>query len=80
LPRENAFDLGARSGYSLSSPQEFYAEGYAAFHSNQETNQARMLAYAPELFGLLESEAKQGRLPTPNRTSLAKYNYVAPVQ
>jgi hypothetical protein len=63
-----AFDL--RSGYSTRSPREFYAEGYNVFHSNQVFNQAKLLRYAPELYDLLEWEARNERLPVPERATL----------
>jgi hypothetical protein len=68
----NAFDLGAKSGYSTKSSREFYAEGYAVFQSNQKPNQLNLLTYAQELYDLLEKEAKQQGLPIPDRATLDK--------
>jgi Domain of unknown function (DUF4157) len=69
--RENNFDNpSTRESYSKSSPREFYAEGYSVFHSGREWNQARLLYYAPELYELLEAEAKQEGLPVPDRSKI----------
>jgi hypothetical protein len=69
--REESFDNpSTREGYSKSSPREFYAEGYSVFHGGREWNQARLLYYAPELYELLEAEAKQEGLDIPDRAKL----------
>jgi hypothetical protein len=69
--RENNFDNpSTRESHSKSSPREFYAEGYSVFHSGREGNQARLLYYAPELYELLEAEAKQEGLPVPDRSKI----------
>lgn len=58
-----AFDLGAREGYSLSSVEEFYAEGRSAFHGSAE-RAARMERNAPGLYRRLAEEARDaGTLP-----------------
>ena len=72
LHREDGFDLDAASGYSRTSPQEFYAEGYAVFHSHQTSNQARLFLLAPELFEYLDKESKAEGLPIPDRSELEK--------
>jgi hypothetical protein len=55
--REERFGTpGAREGYSLLNVEEFYAEGFAVFHGGDEDQRARLLAQAPELYHLLESE------------------------
>jgi|GEM_PF-2495160 len=72
LPRELSFDLGAREGYSATSPQEFYAEGYSVFHSNQISNQARLFLYARKLYDLLEKEANDQGLTTPPRADIER--------
>jgi hypothetical protein len=60
LSKEEAFDNpDTREGYSRGSVQEFYAEGYSVYHGHCEACQARMLAFAPELFEALEREAKK---------------------
>lgn len=60
LQREDAFDNpGTREGYSRTSVAEFYAEGYSVYHGHCDMCQARMLDLAPELFEVLEREAKQ---------------------
>ncbi len=70
--REQSFDNpSTRDGYSKSSEREFYAEGYSVFHSGRPWNQARLLYYAPELYELLEAEAKEQGLPIPDRSELA---------
>ncbi len=59
-----AFDLGARAGYSTRSVEEFYAEGFSAFHGSAE-RAARMERNAPELFHRLAEDARDaGTLPT----------------
>jgi hypothetical protein len=69
--REQSFDNpSTREGYSKRSPKEFYAEGYSVFHGGKEWNQARLLYYAPELYELLEAEAKQQRLGVPDRSRI----------
>jgi len=58
-----AFDLGAREGYSLSSVEEFYAEGFSAFHGDRE-HAARIERNAPGLYRRLAEEARDaGTLP-----------------
>jgi hypothetical protein len=69
--REQSFDNpSTREGYSKTSPAEFYAEGYSVFHGGKEWNQARLLYYAPELYELLEAEAKQEGLGVPDRSKI----------
>jgi hypothetical protein len=68
--RIQSFDKPGREGYSKDSPREFYAEGYSVFHSGNEWNQARLLYYAPELYELLETEAKQEGLGVPDRSKI----------
>lgn len=69
--REQSFDNpSTREGYSKTSPKEFYAEGYSVFHGGKEWNQARLLYYAPELYELLEAEAKQQGLGVPDRSKI----------
>jgi hypothetical protein len=69
--REASFDNpSTRESYSKTSPREFYAEGYSVFHSGREFNQARLLYYAPELYELLEAEAKQEGLAVPDRSKV----------
>jgi hypothetical protein len=69
--REQSFDNpSTREGYSKTSPKEFYAEGYSVFHGGREWNQARLLYYAPELYELLEAEAKQQGLSVPDRSKI----------
>jgi hypothetical protein len=69
--REQSFDNpSTREGYSKASSKEFYAEGYSVFHGGKEWNQARLLYYAPELYDLLEAEAKEEGLSIPDRTAL----------
>lgn len=74
LPRrELAFDNpGTREGHSLTSVQEFYAEGYSVFHGTHQNSQARLLHFAPELYFLLESEAQTQHLPIPNRAEVER--------
>ena len=69
--REQSFDNpSTKEGYSKRSPREFYAEGYSVFHSGREWNQARLLYYAPELYELLEAEAKEEGLDVPDRSKV----------
>jgi hypothetical protein len=69
--REQSFDNpSTQENYSKSSPREFYAEGYSVFHGGREWNQARLLYYAPELYELLEAEAKQEGLDIPDRAKI----------
>lgn len=57
--RELSFDGPSTSeGLSTKSVREFYAEGYAVFHGSNDFSKARLLRYAPELYDLLEKEAK----------------------
>lgn len=65
-PIEQAFGtLYAREGYSMSNVRDFYAEGYAVFHSGLDEQQARMRELAPELYDYLRQEAVQERMPLP---------------
>jgi Domain of unknown function (DUF4157) len=69
--REHSFDNpSTKESYSKTSSREFYAEGYSVFHGGREWNQARLLYYAPELYELLEIEAKHGDLDIPDRSKL----------
>jgi hypothetical protein len=69
--RALGFDNPAtREGYSRRSPREFYAEGYSVFHGPHVSAQARLLHFAPELYELLEREARDQNLPTPDRSRL----------
>ena len=57
--REDRFGTtGTREGYSMRSPQEFYAEGYAVFHVGTADQKAAFELQAPELFHLIEREAR----------------------
>jgi Domain of unknown function (DUF4157) len=68
---EQSFDNpSTREGRSKGSEREFYAEGYSVFHGDKEWNQARLLYYAPELYELLEAEAKQEGLAIPDRSKI----------
>jgi hypothetical protein len=69
--REQSFDNpSTKEGYSKTSPREFYAEGYSVFHGGREWNQARLIYYAPELYELLEAEAKEEGLDVPDRSKV----------
>jgi hypothetical protein len=71
--RELAFDNpGTREGHSLVSVREFYAEGYSVFHGPHISSQARLFHFAPELYNLLEDEANNANLPTPDRSELSR--------
>jgi len=66
-----AFDNPSTSViHSKVSPTEFYAEGYSVFHGGKIDSQARLLYYAPELYNLLEAEAKKEGLPIPDRSAI----------
>jgi hypothetical protein len=55
--REQQFGTpGTREGYSQKNAHEFYAEGFAVFHSGDEEQRSRLETEAPELFHLLERE------------------------
>jgi hypothetical protein len=66
---EQAFDITGVI-HSKSTVKEFYAEGYSVFHSDEIGHQARLLYYAPELYHLLEAEAKKEGLPIPDRSAI----------
>jgi hypothetical protein len=69
--REQSFDNpSTREGYSKKSAKEFYAEGYSVFHGRNESSQARLLYYAPELYEYLRAEAEQQGLGIPDRAKL----------
>jgi hypothetical protein len=53
---------------------EFYAEGYSVFHGGNVDAQAQLLCDAPELYQLLETEAKGQKLSVPDRVTLEKEN------
>lgn len=59
-----AFDTpGTQGGYSRRSVEEFYAEGFSAFHGDAE-RAARLQRNAPELYRQLAAESQQeGTLP-----------------
>ena len=58
--------------HSASTPREFYAEGYSVFHGTFVDNQARLLHFAPELYGYLEAEARSFGMALPDRAALAR--------
>lgn len=72
LSKEEAFDNpDTREGYSRSGVKEFYAEGYSVYHGPCDTCQARLLAFASELFDVLERESKKHGLRRLDRQALA---------
>jgi len=81
----SADPTGSDSGFAFANPgtdpqhaarsvKEFYAEGYSVFHGDYEDGQAQLLCSAPELYQLLEKEAKEQKLPVPDRSKLDKNN------
>lgn len=58
----------------LNSVKEFYAEGYSVFHGDNTDAQAQLLCDAPELYQLLENEAKAAKLKAPDRDVLIDEN------
>ena len=69
--RENSFDNPrTREGYSKRNVREFYAEGYAVFHGSSGASKSRMLHRAPELYSLMEREARSHGLAVPDRSAL----------
>jgi len=58
----------------LNNAKEFYAEGYSVFHGDTTDAQAQLLCDAPELYQLLENEARAAKLKTPNRDVLIDEN------
>jgi len=75
LPRgkEFAFDNPTtKEGYSKTTSREFFAEGHSVFHGPHTSAQARLLHYAPELYNLLESQAKTLSLRVPDREVLKR--------
>ena len=71
--REWAFDgPNTREGHSLTSAQEFYAEGYAVFFGGAVESQARLRQYAPELHQLLQREAEDQGLPVSSAAGIAR--------
>ena len=66
--RENRFGTtGTREGYSLTSTEEFYAEGYAVFHVGTDEQKRRLRAQAPELYHLIAHEARWRSAERPSR-------------
>ena len=57
-----------------SDVREFYAEGYSVFHGDNEDAQAKLLCDAPELYQLLEEEAKTAKLAISDRGKLTENN------
>jgi hypothetical protein len=69
--RGDKFDFPSlEDSHSKKDVKEFYAEGYSVFHSDSERDQAMLLYYAPELYNMLEDEAKQEGLAIPLRPNL----------
>lgn len=57
--RENRFGTpGTREGYSMRSTKEFYAEGFAVFHTGSLEQRDKLRAQAPELHHLIAREAR----------------------
>ncbi len=68
----NGFGLGAEPTYAGRNPQEFYAEGYAVFHSNSILEQAKIFLYARELYVYLYNEAIAESMPVPNFSQIRR--------
>ncbi|MFT3708578.1 MAG: hypothetical protein QM817_13080 [Archangium sp.] len=77
FPKDEHFHTPTQSdSYARSDASEFYAEAFATFHGGSEEMQARLLDQAPEIYKLLEADAKKQGLPVPDRTALkGKTNY-----
>jgi hypothetical protein len=77
FPKDEHFHTPTQSdSYARSDASEFYAEAFATFHGGSEEMQARLLDQAPEIYKLLEADAKQQGLPVPDRKALkGKTNY-----
>jgi len=64
------FGLGG-DRHDRDNPAEFYAEGYAVFHTNAPRNQALLRALAPELYEYLETKTiEQGISSRPNNAAV----------
>jgi len=70
--RELSFGGASREGYSRRSPQEFYAEGYTVFQGPYPIQQARMYRYAPELYLLLQAEARAEGMSVPDLATVQR--------
>jgi hypothetical protein len=71
--RENSFDNpNTREGYSRGRVREFYAEGYSVFGGSSIASKSKLLHRAPELYSLLEREARGQGLPIPDREALER--------
>lgn len=58
------FGVGASVRETLENPREFYAEGFAVFHSGNAAEVGRLRSNAPELYRILHTEAQRaGTLP-----------------
>jgi hypothetical protein len=71
--REYSFaNPGTAEAHAGRTVREFYAEGYSVFHGPHDTSKARLLRYAPELFGYLATEARGFGLTVPDRPALER--------
>lgn len=76
-PKDEHFHTPTQSdSYARSDPNEFYAEAFATFHGGTEEMKARLLDQAPEIYEILEKDAKKQGLKVPDRAALkGKTNY-----
>lgn len=72
IRRELAFRSNSTEGYSMTNPQEFYAEGYSVFHGNSVLEQAKLYKYARELYAYLLSEAREQQMPVPDNEEVRR--------
>ncbi len=76
ITRERRFgNPSTRVGYSTRSVREFFAEAYSVFFGSSRVGMARMLAFAPEVFALMEWLAGLYGLSKPDREALAKVTF-----
>lgn len=77
FPKDEHFHTPTQSDtYARSDPNEFYAEAFATFHGGSDEMKARLLDQAPEIYAILEADAKKQGLKVPDRASLkGKTNY-----
>ena len=72
-PKDDLFHSPTqRSTYARSDAQEFFAEAFAVFHGGDDRMKARLLDQAPEVFHMLEADAKKNGVDHPDVAALKK--------
>ncbi len=61
-----------RTTYARRNAQEFFGEAFAVFRGGDPSMQKKLLEQAPEIYFMLEADAKKNGAPVPDRKALEK--------